>query len=84
MMRMLISMLLVIAAALLGETQAGNAQPLIPTHGARSLAEATTPEAGMSVLLLRELAAMHDNAEGVGGNCITTPDYHAQLTRRHA
>jgi hypothetical protein len=77
-MRALIIMLLVIAAALLGETQAGNAQSpysypwcAIPSGGDNSGGGA------MSCYYTSWRQCM-TTLSGVGGNCVASPYYHAQ------
>jgi hypothetical protein len=79
-MRTLISMLLVIAAALLGKTQAGNAQSpysypwcAIPSGGDNSGGGA------MSCYYTSWQQCM-TTLSGMGGNCVVSPYYHAQPT----
>ncbi len=81
MMRMPIIALFVIAAALLGETQAGNAQsPYSYPWCAIYPGDSNGPGGAMSCYYT-SWEQCRTTMLGIGGNCVESPYYHAQSTQ---
>jgi hypothetical protein len=81
MTRMLIIALFVIAAALLSETQAGNAQSAYSYPWCAILPGSGGGSGGGMACYYTSWEQCRTTMSGIGGNCIQSPYYHEQPTQ---
>jgi len=80
-MRMPIVVLLVIAAALLGETQAGNAQSPYSYPWCAIMSGGDNSGGGAMSCYFASWQQCMATLSGIGGNCVASPYYRAQPTQ---
>ena len=81
MKRKSLIVLFAIAAALLSETQAGNAQSAYSYPWCAILPGAGSGSGGAMSCYYTSWAQCRTSMSGIGGNCIESPYYHAQPTQ---
>jgi hypothetical protein len=81
MMRMPIIGLFVIAAALLAETRAGNAQSAYSYPWCAILPGAGSGSGGAMACYYTSWEQCRTSMSGIGGNCVESPYYHPQPTQ---